>query len=102
MSLIRGLALVLVFSVPNFVYANMELAKSKNCMACHAVSSKVVGPAFKEVANRYAGQGEAEDKLVQKVLKGGSGTWGAVPMPANPQVSETEAKILVKWVLSLK
>lgn len=82
--------------------ANPDLAKAKNCMACHAVGSKLVGPAFKDVAAKYAGQKDAENKLVAKVMKGGSGTWGAIPMPANPQVSEAEARTLVKWVLSLK
>jgi cytochrome c len=82
--------------------ANADLAKSKNCMACHAVANKVVGPAFKDVAAKYAGQKDAEDKLTQKVLKGGSGVWGAIPMPANAQVSEAEARTLVKWILSQK
>mgnify|MGYP001034581308 CR=1 FL=1 len=82
--------------------AGLDLAKSKNCMACHAVANKVVGPAYKDVAAKYAGQKDAEDKLVAKVMKGGSGTWGAIPMPANPQVTEAEAHTLVKWVLSQK
>lgn len=88
--------------VSNAALANADLAKAKNCMACHAVANKVVGPAFKDVAAKYAGQKDAEDKLTQKVLKGGSGVWGAVPMPANAQVSEVEARTLVRWVLSLK
>jgi cytochrome c len=82
--------------------AGLDLAKAKNCMACHAVANKVVGPAYKDVAAKYAGQKDAEAKLTSKVMKGGSGTWGAIPMPANPQVSEAEAKTLVKWVLSQK
>lgn len=82
--------------------AQADLAKAKNCMTCHAVATKLVGPAYKDVAAKYAGQKDAEDKLVAKVLKGGSGSWGAVPMPANPQVSEAEAHTLVKWVLSQK
>lgn len=82
--------------------ANADLAKAKNCMACHAISSKLVGPAYKDVAAKYAGQKDAEDKLTLKVMKGGSGVWGAVPMPANPQVTEAEARTLVKWVLSQK
>jgi cytochrome c len=82
---------------------NAQLAKSKNCMACHSVDAKIVGPAFKEVAKKYAGQKDAEAKLTQKVLNGGGGVWGAVPMPANKgQVSEAEARELVKWVLTLK
>ena len=80
--------------------ASADLAKAKNCVACHAVANKVVGPAYKDVAAKYAGQKDAEDKLTQKVLKGGSGVWGAIPMPANGQVNEAEARILVKWVLS--
>jgi cytochrome c len=99
-SLLIGFAMTTLLS--NVAFANAELAKSKNCMACHAVNNKVVGPAYKDVAAKYAGQADAEDKLTHKVLKGGSGVWGAVPMPANNQVSEAEARTLVKWVLSLK
>lgn len=82
--------------------ANADLAKTKNCMACHAVANKVVGPAFKDVAKKYDGDKTAEDKLVAKVIKGGSGVWGAIPMPANPQVSEADARTLVKWILAAK
>lgn len=82
--------------------ASPELAKAKNCMACHAVANKVVGPGFKEIAAKYAGQKDAEDKLAQKILKGGAGVWGPIPMPANPQVSEAEARTLVKWILTQK
>ena len=82
--------------------ANADLAKAKNCMACHAIQTKLVGPAYKDVAAKYAGQKDAEAKLTAKVLKGGAGSWGAVPMPANPQVTEAEARTLVKWVLSQK
>lgn len=71
-------------------------------MACHAIDKKLVGPAYKDVAKKYAGQKDAVDKLAAKVMKGGSGVWGAVPMPANTQVNEAEAKKLVTWVLSLK
>ena len=78
------------------------LAQKSGCLACHAVDKKVVGPSYKEVAQKYAGQPDAVAKLVPKVMKGGSGVWGAVPMPANPQVSEAEAKQLVQWILSLK
>jgi len=79
-----------------------ELAKSKNCLACHSVDNKLVGPAYKEVAKKYAGQKDAEDKLVQKVLKGGSGAWGPMAMPPNTQVTDAEAHTLVKWILNLK
>jgi cytochrome c len=82
--------------------ADQALATSKNCMACHAVDKKVVGPAYKEVAAKYAGQKDAVDKLAAKIMKGGSGVWGPVPMPANTQVSDAEAKKLAAWVLSMK
>lgn len=91
-----------VFFVSGAAMANPDLAKAKNCMACHAVANKVVGPAYKDVAKKYVGDKTAEDKLVAKVMKGGSGVWGAIPMPANPQVSEAEARVLVKWVLATK
>ncbi|HSN80919.1 MAG TPA: c-type cytochrome [Rhodoferax sp.] len=81
--------------------ADQALAQKKNCMACHAVEKKLVGPAYKDVAKKYAGQDVAA-KLATKIKQGGSGVWGAIPMPANPQVSDAEAKQLVTWVLSLK
>ena len=74
----------------------------KRRIAWQAVDKKLVGPAYKDVAAKYAGQKDAVDKLAAKVMKGGSGVWGPVPMPANPQVTEAEAKKLVAWVLSLK
>jgi cytochrome c len=97
-----AIALTALASSSAMADAGLDLAKAKTCMACHAVANKVVGPAYKDVAAKYAGQKDAEAKLVQKVLKGGSGSWGAVPMPANPQVTEAEAHTLVKWVLSQK
>ncbi len=86
----------------NAAFANEQLAKEKNCLACHAVDQKLVGPSYKEVAAKYKGDKSAEAKLATKIQKGGSGAWGAIPMPANPQVDDNEAKALVKWILSLK
>jgi len=100
-SLMVGVVLASAFA-SQAAMANADLAKAKNCMACHAVANKVVGPAFKDVAAKYANQKDAEAKLSQKIIKGGSGVWGAMPMPANPQVSEAEAKTLVKWILAQK
>ncbi len=82
--------------------AQLELAKQKNCLACHAVDKKVVGPAYKDVAAKYANDPGAAARLSKKVREGGTGVWGKIPMPANKQVSEAEADALVKWVLSLK
>ena len=82
--------------------ADEALAKAKNCMSCHAVDKKLVGPAFKDVAAKYAGQKDATDKLAAKIIKGGSGVWGPIPMPANAQVNDAEAKKLAAWVLAQK
>jgi cytochrome c len=82
--------------------AMLELAKAKNCMACHAVDKKLVGPAYKDVAAKYKGNKEAAEKLATKVMKGGAGVWGPVPMPANAQVNDADAKKLVAWVLLQK
>src|SRR4051812_41558494 len=95
-------ALALAAAASSPAFAQLELAQAKNCMACHAVDKKVVGPAYKNVAAKYAGDKTAADKLAQKILKGGSGVWGTVPMPANPQVNEAEAKKLAAWVLTQK
>ncbi|MFN3375260.1 MAG: c-type cytochrome [Burkholderiaceae bacterium] len=94
------LALSLAAATPAF--ADMALATSKNCMACHAVDKKLVGPSYKDVAAKYAGQKDAVDKLAAKIIKGGKGVWGEVGMPANPQVNEAEAKKLAAWVLTQK
>lgn len=97
-----ALSLVLSATFASPAFASADLAQKKNCMACHAVDKKVIGPAYKEVAAKYAGQKDAADKLAQKIMKGGSGVWGAVPMPANPQVNDAESKTLAAWVLSAK
>ena len=83
-------------------WADMALATSKNCMACHATDKKLVGPAFKDVVAKYAGDKTAADKLATKIQKGGAGVWGPVPMPANTQVNDADAKKLAAWVLSIK
>lgn len=77
------------------------LFKSKPCAACHSIDTKVVGPAFKDVAAKYAGQEGAADLLAGHIKNGHVGTWGQIPMPPNP-VTEEEAKTLANWVLSLK
>jgi cytochrome c len=81
--------------------AQEALAQKSGCLACHAIDKKVVGPAYRDVAEKYRGDKNAENNLVQKVLNGSTGVWGQVPMPPNP-VSEAEAHTLVKWVLSQK
>lgn len=82
--------------------ADITLAQKKNCMACHAVDRKIVGPSFKEVAAKYAKDKKAEAMLAEKIVKGGKGVWGEMAMPPNSQVSGDEAKVLAKWVLAAK
>jgi cytochrome c len=82
--------------------ANLELATKNACTACHQVDKKLVGPAYKDVAAKYKGDAKAEAMLVEKVKKGGVGTWGQVPMPPNANVKDEDAKTLVKWILSIK
>ena len=76
-----------------------SLARKGACLSCHATDKKVVGPAFRDIAARYKGQEGAEAKLVEKLRRGGSGAWGALPMPANPGLSEADARTLVAWIL---
>ena len=95
---IATLATVCAVSTP--ALADMALATAKNCMACHAVDKKLVGPSYKDIAAKYAGQADAVEKLSGKVVKGGSGVWGPVPMPANAQVSADEAKKLITWIMA--
>jgi cytochrome c len=97
---LASMAAGLAVSTP--ALADLQLATAKNCMTCHAVDKKLVGPSYKDVAAKYAGQKDAADKLAAKIIKGGSGVWGPVPMPANPQVSPDEAKKLAAWVLTTK
>ena len=81
--------------------ADEALAKKHNCLACHSVDKKLVGPAYKDIAKKYKGQNVAA-KLEQKVKKGGQGVWGPVPMPPNPATPDADIKNLVDWILTLK
>jgi cytochrome c len=98
---ILGAAAVAV-SLSSPAVAQEELAKKHNCLACHAVDKKVVGPSYKEVAAKYRGDKTADAKLFEKVKKGGVGVWGQIPMPPNTTVPDEDIKALVKWVLSQK
>ena len=79
----------------------LALATSSGCLGCHQVDTKLVGPSYKEVAEKYKGDAGAFDMLVDKVMNGGSGTWGQVPMPPNAHVGEEKIRTIVTWVLSL-
>ena len=102
---VRKIAFLFLLTIAFFAspsWADMALANAKNCMSCHHSDRKVVGPAMKEIAKRYANEPLALASLTTKIQKGGAGVWGVVPMPANPQVSEAEAQKLAAWVLSLR
>jgi len=96
--IVAALAAGVVVAAP--VRADEALAKKYNCLACHQVDKKVVGPAYKDIAKKYKAADAA--KLVEKVKKGGGGVWGPVPMPPNPAVPDADLKKLVDWILSLK
>ena len=81
--------------------ADEALAKAKNCMSCHAIDKKLVGPAYKDVAAKYKGDAQAPAMLAAKIKAGGKGTWGPVPMPPN-NVTPEEASKLAAWVLAQK
>ena len=82
--------------------ANLALATKHSCTACHAVDKKLVGPSYKDVAKKYAGNAKAEAMLAEKVKKGGVGVWGQVPMPPNANVKDADVQTLVKWILATK
>ena len=79
--------------------ASEELAKKHNCLACHTLDKKSVGPAYKEIAKKYKGQADAVAKLSEKVKKGGQGVWGPVPMPPNAATPDADIKTLVDWIM---
>jgi cytochrome c len=80
--------------------AGLTVARANACMGCHAVDRKLVGPSFREIAQRYQHDGQAGAKLAGKVRNGGSGVWGMIPMPAHPSMSDADVRTVVSWVLS--
>ena len=95
------IALALAAS-PALSVANTALAQQKNCLACHAAATRVVGPSFREIAAKYATQDDAVAQLSERIIKGSTGRWGFVPMPPNAQVSPDESKALTEWILQQK
>lgn len=91
-----------MMAVAGVAQADSALGKKYNCYACHAEASKKVGPAYKDVAKKYAGKADAVDYLTKKIKTGGSGVWGPIPMPPHPQVSDADAKALATYVMSVK
>ncbi len=98
-------AAAVLSSIQTPAFADAALATAKNCMACHAIDKKMVGPSYKAVSEKYAADKDAVKMLAEKIQKGstpGKGNWGPVPMPANPQVTEAEATKLAAWVMTIK
>ncbi len=81
-------------------HANLDLAKKNNCLSCHAVDKKMVGPAFIEISKKYAGDKAAAKMLAAKIKGGSKGVWGQIPMPPNPNVKDADAEALAKWILA--
>jgi cytochrome c len=80
-------------------FASKEIAQKNACLACHAADKKLVGPSYQDVAKKYAGQKDAEAALIKSIKAGGSGKWGAVPMPAQAALNDADAKSLAQWIL---
>jgi len=99
--IVSGLILAAGLSA-NTVMASEDLAKAKLCTGCHGVDKKILGPAYKDVAQKYAGVKTAEADLAKKIRAGSKGVWGGPEMPPNPAISEADATTLAKWILSLK
>jgi cytochrome c len=97
---VAAIAVALLVSQP--ALASPELARSKNCVACHHMERRMIGPAYKAIAERYAKDEAAATGLNEKVIKGGVGNWGQTPMPSQPNLTPVEAEALVKWILSLQ
>ena len=97
-----SLSAIVALQLSTPAIASEELAKKHNCLVCHQVEKKVVGPSYKDVAAKYASDKTADVKLFEKVKKGGVGVWGQVPMPPNAAVPDGDIKALVKWILSVK
>jgi cytochrome c len=97
----RALALALgLLAVATPALASPELARSRNCIACHLAERRLVGPAYSAIAARYANQPEAVRILSERVIAGAEGVWGPLPMPPQPDVTPAEAEALVRWILS--
>lgn len=81
-------------------HANLDLAKKNNCLSCHAVDKKMVGPAFIDISKKYAGDKDAAKMLAAKIKGGSKGVWGQIPMPPNANVKDADAEALAKWILA--
>ena len=95
----KSLIAILSLTLSGTALADQALAQKNMCLACHAVDTKLVGPSYKDVAAKYRDQKDSVSYLVNKIKNGGSGVWGVIPMPAQPQLSDKDAETLAKWIL---
>lgn len=95
-------AVALALLLASGVQADEKLAQANGCMTCHQIEKKILGPGYKEVANKYRGTAGAEAALVKKIKDGGKGAWGDMIMPPNAHVKDADIAAIVKWIMSLK
>jgi len=100
-NVVAALALGALIVIPAAARADEALAKKYNCLACHQIDKKLLGPSYKDVAKKYKGQATAATALADKVKKGGTGVWGQIPMPPNAAVPDEDVKKLVEWILAM-
>ena len=96
------IAAALTVATTSTMADTLALAKANACLACHAIDKKVLGPAFKDVAAKYAGRKDAVEYLTAKIKNGGAGVWGPIPMPAQARITDAQAKELAQWILEAK
>lgn len=102
LALARAAALLAGLALSASAHANEALARKNDCLGCHAVAVKLVGPAYKDVAAKYAGQADAATQLANSIRNGSVGKWGELAMPAHPKLSDADAKKLAAWILKAK
>ncbi|HUA77816.1 MAG TPA: c-type cytochrome [Acetobacteraceae bacterium] len=102
LALAAFIAMLFPFPVRAAVPPGEQLFQNNDCVTCHAVDHKIVGPSFEDVAKKFAGQPNAVPTLVDAVKNGHVGTWGMVPMPPHPNLSDAQITEIVNWILTLK
>ena len=96
-----SIAVLLMVSAGS-AFADADMLRKHNCVACHANERKMVGPSYKDIAAKYSADAAAAEKLAGKIRHGGAGVWGQMPMPPHPQLSEADALTLARYVLTIK
>jgi cytochrome c len=102
MNSILDLLIISTLAVTSTAQASTDLTRKYNCVACHAEATRKVGPAYLDIAKKYAGRSDATDYLAKKIRSGGSGAWGTMPMPPHPQVPEADARAMATYILGMK